>query len=46
MISIATNSDIKVPVYDENIENIKDYMSYYKFFVKEIVQEKNFLKTF
>ena len=45
MISIATNSDIKVPVYDENIENIKDYMSYYKFVVKELVQAKNVLEA-
>ena len=45
MISIATNSDIKVPVHDENIENIKDYMSYYKFVVKELVQAKNILEA-
>jgi transposase len=45
MISIATNSDIKVPVHDENIENIKDYMSYYKFVVKELVQAKNIFEA-
>ena len=31
---IDSEKDIKVPVHDEKIENIKDYMTYYKFIVK------------
>lgn len=45
MIVITSENDIKVPIYDENIEDIKDYMSYYKFIVKQLVQTKNILEA-
>lgn len=45
MIVIAPENDIKIPIYDENIEDIKDYMSYYKFVVKQLVQSKNILEA-
>lgn len=45
MIVIASENDIKIPIYDENIEDIKDYMSYYKFVVKQLVQAKNALEA-
>jgi transposase len=41
MISIATLKDITIPVYDKNVEGIKDYMGYYKFLTKQITQTKN-----
>jgi len=34
MISIASTNDIKVPVFNEDVQNIQDYMSYYKFLSK------------
>ena len=45
MIVIASENDIRVPVYDENVEDIKDYMSYYKFIMKQLVQTKNILEA-
>ena len=45
MIVIASENDIRVPIYDKNVEDIKDYMSYYKFFVKQLVQAKNVLEA-
>ena len=45
MIVIASENDIRVPVYDENVEDIKDYMSYYKFVTKQLVQAKNVLEA-
>ena len=45
MIVIASEEDIKVPIYDKNVEDIKDYMSYYKFIVKQLVQAKNILEA-
>ena len=45
MISIATISDIKVPTYNEDIQTIQDYMSYYKFLSKQLVQTKNHLEA-
>ena len=45
MISIASIKDIKVPVYDECTQSIQDYMSYYKFLSKQLVQTKNHLEA-
>ncbi|MGB3752151.1 MAG: IS110 family transposase [Arcobacteraceae bacterium] len=45
MIVIASENDIRVPIYDKNIEDIKDYMSYYKFIVKQLVQARNVLEA-
>ncbi len=45
MIVIASENDMRVPVYNENVEDIKDYMSYYKFVVKQLVQVKNILEA-
>ncbi len=45
MIVIASENDIRVPVYDKNVEDIKDYMSYYKFIVKQLVQANNVLES-
>lgn len=45
MITIATQNDIKVPVYNEGIQMIQDYMSYYKFISKQLVQTKNHLEA-
>ena len=45
MIVIASENDMRVPVYNENVEDIKDYMSYYKFVVKQLVQAKNVLEA-
>ena len=45
MIVIASENDIRVPIYDKNVEDIKDYMSYYKFVVKQLVQAKNVLEA-
>ena len=45
MISIALTKDIKVPIYDECTQTIQDYMSYYKFLSKQLVQTKNHLEA-
>ena len=45
MIVIASENDIRVPIYDKNVEDIKDYMSYYKFVVKQLVQAKKCFRS-
>lgn len=45
MIAIANVGDVKVPIYNEDAENIKDYMSYYKLIAKQVSQTKNHLES-
>lgn len=44
-IVVAKESQIKVPEYDEDIEAIKELMSYYKFTIKQTTQLKNHLEA-
>lgn len=45
MIIIAIQNDINVPVYNEDIQIIQDYMSFYKFISKQLVQTRNYLES-
>ena len=42
-LHIAKEGQVKVPVYDEDVERIKELMSYYKFTTKQTTQQKNHL---
>ena len=44
-LHIAKKGQIKVPVYDEDVERIKELMSYYKFITKQTTQQKNHLES-
>jgi len=44
-IAVAKEFQIKVPEYDEDIEAIKELMSYYKFTTKQTTQLKNHLES-
>ena len=42
---IAKDHQIRVPVYDEDVERIKELMRYYKFTTKQTTQQKNHLES-
>ena len=44
-LHLATDDQVKVPVYDEDVERIKELMSYYKFTSKQTTQQKNHLES-
>lgn len=44
-ISLAKDNEIKVPNYNETIEEIKELMGYYKFTTKQRVQNSNHLEA-
>ncbi len=44
-LGLAKPEQITVPVYDEDVERIKELMSYYKFTVKQATQLKNHLES-
>ena len=44
-LHIAKDGQVTVPVYDEDVERIKELMSYYKFTTKQTTQQKNHLES-
>ncbi len=44
-IELAKDGQVKVPVYNEDVEHIKELMSFYKFTKKQTVQQKNHLES-
>lgn len=44
-IVLAKQGDVQVPQYDENVELIKELMSYYQFTTKQTSQQKNHLEA-
>ncbi len=44
-LHIAREGQVKVPVYDEDVERIKELMAYYKFTTKQTTQQKNHLES-
>ena len=44
-LHLAKDDQIKVPVYDEDVERIKELMSYYKFTTKQTTQQKNHMES-
>jgi len=44
-LHIAKEGQVKIPVYDEDVERIKELMAYYKFTTKQTTQQKNHLES-
>ncbi len=44
-LHLAKDGQVKVPAYDEDVERIKELMSYYKFTVKQTTQLMNHLES-
>ena len=44
-LHLAKEHQIKVPVYNEDVEHIKELMSFYKFTKKQTTQQKNHLES-
>lgn len=44
-IVLANDEDIKIPIYDQRVEDMNTLMSYYKFIVKSRVQSNNHLES-
>lgn len=44
-LHLAKENQIKVPVYNEDVERIKELMSFYKFTKKQTTQQKNHLEA-
>ena len=44
-LHLAKGDQVKVPVYDEDVERIKELMAYYKFTTKQTTQQKNHLES-
>ena len=44
-LHIAKEGQVIVPVFDEDVERIKELMSYYKFSTKQTTQQKNHLEA-
>jgi len=44
-LPIAKEHQIRVPLYDEDVECIKELMSYYRFTTKQTTQQKNHLES-
>jgi transposase len=44
-IVIAKEGQIAVPTYNEDVERIKELMSYYKFLTKQTTQQRNHLEA-
>ena len=44
-LHLAKKSQVKVPLFNEDVERIKELMSYYKFTKKQTIQQKNHLES-
>ena len=44
-LHLAKDGQVKVPVFNEDVEHIKELMSYYKFTKKQTTQQKNHLES-
>lgn len=44
-LHLAKDDQVKVPVYDEDVERIKELMAYYKFTTKQTTQQKNHMES-
>ena len=44
-IHLAKDGQVKVPVFNEDVEHIKELMSFYKFTKKQTTQQKNHLES-
>ena len=44
-LHLARDDQVRIPVYDEDVEQIKELMSYYKFTSKQTTQQKNHLES-
>jgi len=44
-LTLAKDGQVKVPVFNEDVEHIKELMSYYKFTKKQTTQQKNHLES-
>ena len=44
-IHLAKDEQVKVPVFNEDVERIKELMSFYKFIKKQTTQQKNHLEA-
>ena len=44
-LPLAKDGQVKVPVFNEDVEHIKELMSYYKFNKKQTTQQKNHLES-
>jgi len=44
-LPLAKEGEVRVPVYDDDVERIKELMSYYKFTTKQTTQQKNHLEA-
>ena len=44
-IELAKEGQVKVPVFNEDVEHIKELMSFYKFTKKQTTQQKNHLES-
>jgi len=44
-VVLAKQGEVRVPHYDEDVELIKELMSYYKLLVKQTTQQKNHLES-
>lgn len=44
-LHIAKDEQVKVPLYNEDVERIKELMSFYKFTKKQTTQQKNHLES-
>lgn len=44
-IVLAKDGEVKIPHYDEDVELIKELMSYYKLLIKQIIQQQNHLES-
>ena len=45
VLPLAKEGEVRVPVYDEDVERIKELMSFYKFTTKQMSQQKNHLEA-
>ncbi len=44
-LPLAKEGEVRVPVYNEDVEHIKELMSYYQFTTKQMSQQKNHLEA-
>ena len=44
-LRLARDDQVKVPVFNEDVEQIKELMSFYKFTKKQTTQQKNHLES-
>ncbi len=44
-LHLARDEEVRIPVFNEDVEHIKELMSFYKFTKKQTVQQKNHLES-